>query len=56
MWDELPQIIRLIAAMAFVIGLMGGLAFLLKKLGLAEKTENKTTLKMGKDLEEIWED
>ncbi len=30
-----PQILQLIAALAFVLSLMGGLAFALKKLGLA---------------------
>jgi flagellar protein FliO/FliZ len=34
-WTELPQILRLIAALAFVVALMGGLALLLKKLGLS---------------------
>ena len=33
--DELPQVLRLIAALAFVLALMGGLALILKKLGLA---------------------
>lgn len=33
---ELPQIIRLILALAFVLALMGGFAFLLKKLGLTQ--------------------
>ncbi len=35
---ELPQFLRLVIALAIVIVLMGGLAFILKKLGLAEKT------------------
>lgn len=34
---ELPQFFRLIIAFGIVLGLMGGLAFLLKKLGLAER-------------------
>ena len=34
-WADLPQILRLIAAMVFVLALMGGLALLLKKLGLS---------------------
>ena len=34
-WSELPQILRLLAALAFVIALMGGLAFILKKTGFA---------------------
>lgn len=32
--DDWPQYLRLIAALLFVLGLMGGLAFLLKKLGI----------------------
>ncbi len=34
-WTELPDIIRLFVAMAFVLSLMGGLALALKKLGLS---------------------
>ena len=34
---ELPQFLRLILALGIVLGLMGGLAFLLKKLGLADR-------------------
>ena len=34
---ELPQFLKLIFALAIVLSLMGGLAFVLKKLGLAEK-------------------
>ncbi len=33
-WHDLPQIVRLFAAMAFVIALMGGLSYILKKIGL----------------------
>ena len=33
-WADLPQILRLLAAMAFVLALMGGLALALKRLGL----------------------
>ncbi|MGH1455667.1 MAG: FliO/MopB family protein [Alphaproteobacteria bacterium] len=40
---ELPQIVRLLIALAFVVGLMGGLAFVLKKLGLATPQSIKTT-------------
>lgn len=36
--DGLGQIIKLIAALLFVLGLMGGLAFFLKKLGLSGAT------------------
>ena len=35
-WAELPDIVRVLAALAFIIVLMGGLSFVLKKLGLAE--------------------
>lgn len=34
-WADLPQFLRLIAALAFVVALMGGFALLLKKLGLS---------------------
>lgn len=33
-WHDLPQIVRLLAALAFVIALMGGLSVILKKVGL----------------------
>ncbi len=35
MESELPQIIRLVLALAFVLALMGGLALLLKRFGLS---------------------
>lgn len=35
MWSDLPQLIKLCAALAFVVALMGGLAFILKRLGLS---------------------
>lgn len=35
MEGELPQIFKAIAALVFVLGLMGGLALALKKLGLS---------------------
>ena len=34
-WAELPQIFRLIAALAFVVALMGGLAYVLRRTGLS---------------------
>lgn len=49
MWDSLPDIVRLLLALAFVVGLMGGLAMLLKKLGFAENahiTPKKRRLKV----------
>lgn len=42
MLDDLPQIVRLIAALAFVLALMGGLTVLLRKLGLAESSAKQT--------------
>jgi flagellar protein FliO/FliZ len=33
-WHDLPQIVRLLAALAFVIALMGGLSVILKKVGM----------------------
>ncbi len=39
---ELPQFIRLILALAFVLALMGGLAFLSKKLGLSNNASVKS--------------
>jgi len=51
---EMPQFLRLIIALAIVISLMGGLALLLKKLGLAEKTPslkgNKRRLRLVESL------
>lgn len=42
---ELPQFMRLIIALAIVLGLMGGLSLLLKKLGLS----TQAAIKSGKD-------
>jgi flagellar protein FliO/FliZ len=51
---ELPQFLRLIIALAIVLSLMGGLALLLKKLGLAEKAptlrNNKRRLRLVESL------
>lgn len=33
-WNDLPQIVRVFAAMAVVIALMGGLSLILKKIGM----------------------
>lgn len=33
-WVDLPQIVRLLASMTFVLALMGGLVMVLKKFGL----------------------
>ena len=35
-WGDLPQIVRVLAALAFIVALMGGFAFILKKLGLSD--------------------
>ncbi len=35
-WSELPDLVRVLAALAFIVALMGGFAFILKKLGLAD--------------------
>jgi flagellar protein FliO/FliZ len=34
-WETLPDLVRLFLALAIVLALMGGLAFVMKKLGLA---------------------
>ncbi len=51
---DLPQIVRLLIALAVVVGLMGGLAFVLKKLGLATpqsiKTSDRRRLKIVESL------
>ncbi len=39
---DLPQFLRLILALGFVLALMGGLSFLIKKLGLAPQNSIKT--------------
>lgn len=33
-WADIPQLLRLLAAMTFVLALMGGLVLILKKFGL----------------------
>ncbi len=43
--ELLPQLLRLAMALLFVLALMGGLAMLLKKLGLATNSSIKTTEK-----------
>lgn len=55
MWDSLPDIVRLLLALAFVVGLMGGLALLMKKLGLAENAhiQNKNGKKRLKIVETL---
>lgn len=34
-WSDFPQILKLFAALVFVLALMGGLALVLKRLGLS---------------------
>ncbi len=51
MLSELPQIFKLIAALVLVLGLMGGLSLILRKLGLsgvplAENQGRKKRLKL----------
>ena len=42
-WESLPDIVRLLLALALVVGLMGGLALAMKKLGLSENAHIKNT-------------
>ncbi len=42
-WAELPQIFRLIAALAFVVALMGGLAYVLRRTGLSGPAGGKNS-------------
>ena len=52
--SDLPEIVRLLLALAVVIALMGGLALLLKKLGLgAAEAKNKTGQKRLRLLESL---
>ncbi len=48
-FSDLPSLLKLFAALVFVLGLMGGLALLLKKLGLsgvAPSSQGDKRLKM----------
>lgn len=40
-WETLPDIVRLLLALALVVALMGALALILKKLGLSENAHIK---------------
>ncbi len=51
MESELPQIFKALAALVFVLGLMGGLAIALKKLGLSGAMPIKTGEKRLKIIE-----
>ncbi|MBI1300120.1 MAG: hypothetical protein GC137_00540 [Alphaproteobacteria bacterium] len=39
---DLPQFVKLVLSLAIVVGLMGGFAFLLKKLGIATEAHMKS--------------
>lgn len=41
-WIDFPQILRLFAALAFVIALMAGLAYALRRMGLAQTITPKS--------------
>lgn len=49
----LPDLLKLIAALAFVVGLMGGLAMLIKRLGLAQGLPSSSAQKRLKVIESI---
>lgn len=51
--EELPQIVRLLLALAFVVALMGGLALLLKRLGLGGAPDVKPTKRRLKIIESL---
>lgn len=44
-WSAMPQLVRVFAAMAFVVALMGGLAFVMKKLGLSDNPSSPSPKK-----------
>ena len=35
-WSTLPDLVRVFLALAFIVALMGGLAFVMKRLGLSD--------------------
>ncbi len=51
--ESLPQIFKLLIAMVFVLSLMGGLALLLKKLGLGGAPEQRGKEKRLKLIETL---
>lgn len=53
MWSELPQMLRLFAALIFVVSLMGGLALLLKRFGLSGATPESPKQKRLKVIESL---
>lgn len=46
MENDLPQLFRIIAALAFVLALMGGLTLFLRKMGYAQTGNTKRRLKL----------
>lgn len=40
MMDDWPQLLRLLAALLFVIGLMGGMAYVMRRFGLGQLPES----------------
>ncbi len=53
MEESLPQLFRAIAALVFVVALMGGLAILLKRLGFSGAVQVKTGKKRLKLIETL---
>ncbi|GJL84386.1 MAG: hypothetical protein DHS20C02_01610 [Micavibrio sp.] len=53
MESELPQILRLVLALAFVLALMGGLALLLKRFGLSTGMKTSNGVKRLKVIEAL---
>ena len=51
--QDLPDLVRLILALGFVVALMGGLAFILKKIGLAGAPTEASDQKRLKVLEKL---
>ncbi|MGB4056463.1 MAG: flagellar biosynthetic protein FliO [Alphaproteobacteria bacterium] len=52
-WHDLPQIVRMLAALAFVVALMGGLSLIMKKVGMPgvpNTPQNKRRLKLIESL------
>jgi len=52
-WEDTPQILKMLAALTFVIALMGGLSLILKKIGMPGTPNtpgNKRRLKIVESL------
>jgi flagellar protein FliO/FliZ len=52
-WDTLPDLVKLAMSLGLVIALMGGLAFILKRLGLAGAQPEAQANKRLKVLERL---